>query len=335
LVYRDPEGVDEAMKVKKYNQQLSVSGIRISPFHFRKESAQERIEELATSIVELGLIHAVSVVEDPSGGYELINGHRRLLAHKHAKLKTIRSTVYEYEPHELADETVRRQSIAQFLLAANSAEPLIPVERARYWEQAMEKFAWDTADIARVHHVDEAQVIDDLMYLNLQDEVLKMVQAHPDSFSTEHLRILAEYSTPSAAKAWVMTPEEQVRVARELADQRDKKIVASPRAFRTHIQAEVKKRRNEAAAAKRRLGGGTEDPVKALYKLLGGVHKSIDTLVKADLSSIKEIDPADKGKAAQDIYGMAQQLIDFAEGPLQRLKTRQPAKAKATKAAAA
>ena len=321
------------VKVGGYSQELAVEKIRISPFHFRKESARERIEDLARSIHEVGLIHAVSVVEDPVGGYELINGHRRLRAHKHGKLKTIRANVYEYEPEELADESRRRQAIAQFLLAANSAEPLIPIERARYYAEAMDKFGWEPEDISRVHHVTVESVLGDLLFLNLEQEVLDMVQTAPESFTIEHLRILVEHSSPSIQKAWAMTPREQVDVAKALAEQRDKKLVESPTALRTHIKTIVKQRRNHAAAERRRLGSGSEDPVKGLYKRLGEIHKAVDQLVKADISSIKEIDPADKGKAAQDLYSMAQALIDFAEGPLQKLKTKSGAKAHETVAA--
>lgn len=312
------------MKIKEYSRELPVDKIRQSPHHFRKESAQEKLEDLAKSIQEVGLIHAASVVEAPSGGFELINGHRRWLAHKLVKLPTIRTNIYEYEPAELKDESLRRQAVAQFLLAANSAEPLIPVERARYYEEAMEKFGWEPKDLARVHHRSEEEVLEDLLFLNLEPSVLDLVQAHPDSFSQEHLRVIAEHASPSMKKAWAMTPSEQVDVAMALAEQRDKKLVQSPRALESHIKAIVRDRRERAKADNRKLGSrGGDDPVKALYRLLDGIQKSIDQLTKADLSTIAEIDPRDKGKASELLFTMAQQLIDLAEGPVQKLKTRQ------------
>jgi ParB/RepB/Spo0J family partition protein len=311
------------MKVKEYGKELPIAKIRQSPHHFRKESSSEKLDDLAKSIQEIGLIHAASVVEDPSGGFELINGHRRWLAHKKANLKSIRVNVYEYEKSELEDESVRRQAIAQFLLAANSAEPLIPVERARYYAEAMDKFGWEPKDLARVHHKSEDEILDDLLFLNLESQVLDLAQAHPDSFSQEHLRVLAEHSSASAKKAWAMTPGEQVEVATALAEQRDKKAVRSPRALETQIKAIVKERRNKVKAQNRKLGKGKEDPVKALYKLLDGVSKSIEQLTKADLSPVAEIDPRDKGKASESLFSMAQELIDFAEGPLAKLKARQ------------
>lgn len=316
------------MKPKRYGTELAVKQIRQSPFHFRKESAKEKLEELADSIGRLGLIHAISVVQD-GRSYELINGHRRLLAHKRLKQPKIRANVYEYEPEELADESRRRQAVAEFLLAANNSEPLIPIERARYYEEAIEKFDWSVEDIARVHNVSVRSVEDDLVFLSLDDRVMDMVESQPDRFTTDHLRILAEHSSPATAKAWRLEPDEQVRAAGQLARQEDKEIVESPVAWKSHVKGIVKKRRAAKAAANRKVGRGKEDPVKALFKLLESVDKQVGELAKADLSPIKAIRPEDKGQASQDLYRMAQQLIDFAEGPLQKLKTEKPAATKA------
>jgi ParB/RepB/Spo0J family partition protein len=316
------------MKAKKYSEQLPITKIRQSPFHFRKESAMEKMEDLAASIDSLGLIHAISVVDDGRGSYELINGHRRWLAHKHLKRKQIRSNIYEYEKDELDDEARRRQVVAEFLLAANKAEPLIPIERARYYAEAMDKFDWSVEDIARVHNVTVKSVQDDLVFLSLDDRVLDMVQASPDRFSTDHLRVLAENSSPTTRKAWRLEPDEQVKAAENLARQEDKEIVESPVAWESHVKGIVKKRRQAKAVANRKVGRGTEDPVKALFKLLDTTQKQLDELTKADVSSIKEIRPEDKGQVTQDLYAMAQQLIDFTEGPIQKLQTSKPAKSR-------
>jgi ParB/RepB/Spo0J family partition protein len=316
------------MKVREYSRELPVDSIRVSPHHFRKETVDQRLDDLAQSIKDVGLIHAVSVVTVAGGAYELINGHRRLRAHQHGGIPMVRANIYEYEPEELKDEQRRQQSVVKFLMAANNSEPLIPIERARYYEDAMTKFGWDTADIARTHNTPEADVINDLKFLNLDPRVLDLVQAHRDSFTQEHLRVLAEHATPSDKKAWTITPDEQVKAAEELAHQRDKKLVESSRAFKAHVQDIVKKRREDNKAAKRRVGHGSDDPVKSLFKLIEAARKSVDQVVKADLSPIKEIDARDKGAVYSDLLTMAQEVVDFAEGPVQQLKARGLAAAK-------
>ena len=211
------------------------------------------------------------------------------------------------------------------------SEPLIPVERAHYYAEAMEKFGWEPKDIARVHHVTEASVIDDLMFLSLTTETLKLVQGHMDSFSTETLRVLAENSTPHHAKAWTMTPEEQADVARAIALQQDKRLVESSRYLRAQIKEVVRKRRADRKAERRRLGSGGEDPTKTLYKLVETTRKQVDQLVKADLTSIPRIEPTDKGAIYLETLTMAQHLMQFADGPIQGLKVKgqQPTKPEA------
>jgi ParB/RepB/Spo0J family partition protein len=312
------------MKVKEYSAKIPVAKIRQSPFHMRKETSEQHLDQLVASIKKHGLIHAVSVVEGRNGRLELANGHRRWLAHKRGKIAEIRANIYEFDPAELADESLRRQAIAEHLLAANSQEALIPIERARYWDEAMEQFGWDEDELARVHNTTPERIADDMMYLNLDPQVFDLAQVHPDSFSDANLRLLAEYSTPSVNKSWTMTPTEQVAVAKELALQTDKKLVDSPTALKTHIKAVVTRRRQNAAQSKRKLGGKTEDPVKALFRLVDSVRKSVEELDKADVSSITVIDPRDKGKATQDLYDLAQQLIDLADMKIGKLKTRKP-----------
>lgn len=311
------------MKPKEYSQHLPLETISKSPHHMRKETAERGLDDLERSIKERGLIHAVSVVERPEGnGYDLINGHRRYLAHRQGGMKTIRANVYTYEPDELADEGKRRLSVSQFLLAANSAEPLVPIERARYYGQLIDELGWDVEAVAKAHRITLKSVEDDLMFLNLDERVLDLAAQHLESFTTDSLRILAENATPSAKRAWMMTADEQVQVAEAIAFQTDKKLVDSPTFLKSHIREIVRTRRQEKAKEKRRLGVGGDDPVKGLYKLIDAATKAIADLTKADLSSIKEIDPRDKGAAYQTTLGLAQELIDFAEGPVMKLRTK-------------
>lgn len=314
------------MKAKEYSKNVLVDQIRLSPYHFRKDTVAPRLEDLADSIRDLGLIHAVSLVEAPEGGLELINGHRRWKAHKLAGLPTIRANIYEYEPDELADEQTRQQAIVQFLLAANSAEPLIPVERARYYAEAMDKFNWTVEHLAAVHNVPVEEIIDDLMYLSVDQRVIDLVAAHPDSFTKESLRVIAENSSLKGKKAWVMTAEEQVQVAEALALQTDKKLVESARALEGHIREIVRKRRADSATEKKRMAG-TEDPVKALFRALDATKRSVDAMTHFDIAAVKEIHPKDKGAAYSDLLSMAQVLIDFADTKVQPMKAKAAATA--------
>ena len=212
------------MKIKVIGVDIPIKKITISPYHFRKETGDERLEELAKSMQKFGQIHAVSVIRK-NGANELINGHRRFKAAKLAGMETLRANTYEFEDHE-KDEATRRQVIAQFLLAANKQEPLVPIERARFWQWLIEELSMTQEDVAEVHNTSVDDINSDLMFLNLDTAVLDLVAAAPDRFSQQHLRVLATYASPGK-KAWRITPAEQKKLAQKLLTQEDKAASAS------------------------------------------------------------------------------------------------------------
>ena len=116
-----------------------------------------------------------------------------------------------------------------------------------------------------------------------------------------------------------------------IALQQDKRLVESSRYLRAQIKEVVRKRRADRKAERRRLGSRCEDPTKTLYKLVETTRKQVDQLVKADLTSIPRIEPADKGAIYLETLTMAQHLMQFADGPIQGLKVKgqQPTKPEA------
>ena len=76
------------MKVKEKNIKLEKI-TSISNFNPRKSMDASKIEELAKSIEENGLIHKVVVVLKQNKEYELISGQRRKLAFDKLGRKTI------------------------------------------------------------------------------------------------------------------------------------------------------------------------------------------------------------------------------------------------------
>jgi ParB/RepB/Spo0J family partition protein len=295
------------MKIKDIGLMIPVKKVTISPHHFRKETGDERLEDLANSLKKYGQIHAVSVIEK-NGGFELINGHRRLKAAKLADLPTLRANTYEFEAHE-GDDGARRQAIAQFLLAANKQEPLVPIERARFWQWCIEQLEMTQEDLAQVHSVPVEEIISDLMFLNLDTAVLDLVAAAPDRFSQQHLRVLAEYASPGK-KSWRITPSEQKKLAQKLLTQEDKAASASAKKFEAVVKYVVKERREKQTQMKQR---GPDENFKDLLRKIDGVGKAVKELVSFDLSLLPTVDPGDKNEIVGRIYNLADQLVQFGE----------------------
>jgi len=73
--------------------ELDIESIEINPFQPRTNFNEETLQELATSIRELGVIQPITVRKIEFNKYQLISGERRLRASKIAGLQTIPSYI--------------------------------------------------------------------------------------------------------------------------------------------------------------------------------------------------------------------------------------------------
>lgn len=74
---------------------LPTEEIYPNPNQPRKHFDEEKIEQLAMSINQYGLLQPVTVLQNPEGGYQLVAGERRLMACKRLKLEMIPAIIVE------------------------------------------------------------------------------------------------------------------------------------------------------------------------------------------------------------------------------------------------
>ena len=79
----------DAILPKTETPEITISKIQTNPFQPRKEFNEEALEELASSIKELGIIQPITVRKLGFDKYQLISGERRLLASEIAGLTKI------------------------------------------------------------------------------------------------------------------------------------------------------------------------------------------------------------------------------------------------------
>ncbi|WP_320034707.1 ParB/RepB/Spo0J family partition protein [Halarcobacter sp.] len=106
--------------------ELSVDLIKPNPNQPRKIFDEDKLRELSDSIVQHGLLQAVTVREDGKGGYILVAGERRLRAHKLANLDTIKATIIDIEEFKLRElaliENIQRDDLNIIELAYSYAQ---------------------------------------------------------------------------------------------------------------------------------------------------------------------------------------------------------------------
>jgi ParB/RepB/Spo0J family partition protein len=285
----------------------------------RRETTDQNMKELIDSIQRHGQIHPVSLMEREDSKFEVINGNRRTLAHRLGKMPTIRANIYRVPEGQ---EENRELLIQQHLYAANMAEPLLPIERARMFEAVMDEFGFSVEQVAESFEGETAQTVADALdFLAIDETVLDIVTANPGRFTEAHLRVLAEYAS-GAKKSWRMKPDEQVRIARELVDQTDKQVAADPRKFETRIKAVVKERRDRESERKAEIKRGQSDPIKSLFRAIEAVETQTKALIGLELDSIKSIDSADKGQAMKKVFDIIDALTVYNDDRLSKLPVR-------------
>jgi ParB/RepB/Spo0J family partition protein len=311
------------LEVVDIGRQMPLAQIAESAQKVRKETADQGLDDLLKSMRAHGQIHAISLVENGDGTYEVANGHRRVAAATRGDLPTLRANIYRVPAGE---EESRELLIQQHLYAANMAEPLLPVERARMFDALMRDFGFDVERVAEVFEGETPETVTDtLKYLAIDETVLDIIAANPEKFSEAHLKILAEYASPATKGAWRMKPEEQVKIAREVVDQVDKQMVRDPRKLETRIRAVVNERRAAERVKNTAAKKAQTDPVKALFKAIETVEGAVKQLRDLDLDAIKEIDAADKGNAIKRLYDVIEQVTVFNDSRLNKLKIRKAA----------
>ncbi len=95
--------------------EIDITKIKANPYQPRTEFDLEKIDDLAKSIKELGIIQPITVRKLSEDNFELISGERRLKASKIAGLKTIISFVRDANDVEMLEmslvENVQREDL--------------------------------------------------------------------------------------------------------------------------------------------------------------------------------------------------------------------------------
>ncbi len=146
----DDDGDETGSRTRLYNfeerrrlagrvAELELEAIRPNPYQPRKDFDETALDELATSIRQLGIIQPLTVRALGDGRYELISGERRLRASRRAGLKRVPAYVREADTEEMLEmaivENVQR-------------EDLNPVEVAIGYQRLMEEVGLTQEQVA-------------------------------------------------------------------------------------------------------------------------------------------------------------------------------------------
>lgn len=184
-------------------REIDIALVRPNPFQPRKQFDGEKLEELANSIKEHGVVQPI-LVRSKGEGYEIVAGERRWRASRLAGLKTIPAVVKDFSESQVME-------IA--LIENLQREDLNPIEEAEAYDRLVREFGLTQEDLARRLGKSRSQVANTLRLLNLGEGVRGRVAE--GKVSMGHAKLLLSVSDVKRQEALAQAIEAKGLSVRE------------------------------------------------------------------------------------------------------------------------
>ena len=169
---------DAAEKIEN----ISIDKIKPNRHQPRIIFNEEKLQELAESIKDNGLIEPIVVVRSVAPGeYELIAGERRLRACKLAGLTEIRAIIQEGASD--------KDKLDLALIENVQREDLNPIEEAKAYKKYSEEYKYTQEQIANIVKKNRSVIANTMRLLNLPENIQNMITE--GKISAGHGRMLA------------------------------------------------------------------------------------------------------------------------------------------------
>jgi len=161
---------------------ISIDKIKPNKYQPRLVFDEVKLNELADSIKQKGLIEPVMVVQSVvPGEYELIAGERRLRASKLAGLTEIKAIV-----NKAASD---KDKLDLALIENLQREDLNPIEEAKAYKLYSDKYKYTQEEISKIVNKNRAVIANTMRLLNLAEEIQDLISS--GKISSGHGRMLA------------------------------------------------------------------------------------------------------------------------------------------------
>lgn len=223
--------IQDEFEDKQNIKELRLSEIEPNKKQPRQNFDEEKIDALAQSIAEHGLIQPIIVTDKGNGFYGIVAGERRWRAAKKAGLKTVPVIIKEYSTEEAA----------QIALIENlQREDLNPIEEAMGYKSLLDEFNMTQESISKKIGKSRSAIANSLRLLSLNEDIMALVIS--GEISEGHARAVLSLPTKELRDALVskiISDSLNVRQAEALAKQLIKKTPIKAPAEKSDIQIEL------------------------------------------------------------------------------------------------
>ncbi len=263
---------------------IDTDKIKLNPYQPRREFDEARLEDLALSIKQYGVLQPLTVsrveVEKEEGGlsteYELIAGERRLRAAKLAGVTQVPAII------RVGDTSMMKLELA--IIENLQREDLNAVDRARAFFRLASEFKFTHAEIAKKMGRSREYVSNSLRILALPEEILnglsegKITEGH-----TRPILMLADHPEEQLVlfKEIVykkITVREAERLARKIAYDRVRKKEFMPDPEITELEEEFQEKLGTRVHIDRKELGGQ---IKIDYFSTDDLRQILDLIQKS------------------------------------------------------
>ena len=189
-------------------KRVPVEFLRPNPRNPRKDFPESKLDELAVSIRERGIIQPIVVRPMPHlpGAYEIVAGERRWRAAQRAGLHDVPIVVVEVDD---------RTSLEFAIVENVQRSDLNPIEEAAGYDRLIKEFGYGPGDLAQMLGRSRSHVANTLRLLNLAPSIQTMVT--DGRISAGHARALLSVRDPEGVARRVVDKGLNVRDVERIA----------------------------------------------------------------------------------------------------------------------
>ena len=167
-LFGDEKPKDKPQVISKSNT-VSISDLSRNPYQPRQHFSEQKLEELANSIKQNGVIQPIAVRQSKSdiNKYEIVAGERRWLAAQRAGLHEIPVNILELSDLE---------SLEVAIVENIQRDDLSPIEEARGYKRLSDEFKYDHENISKLMSKSRSHISNTLRLLTLPKDVIAMLE---------------------------------------------------------------------------------------------------------------------------------------------------------------
>lgn len=197
---------------------ISLALIVPSPHPIRSSWDDDKMNELAQSLREQGLIQPIKV-RPVNGVYEIVYGHRRVEAARRAGFTEIDATIEE------VDDT---GTMIQALIENVQREDMAPLDTARALKALKEMTGWSNMDIERRGIMLNSRVSEYLSLLNQPDAIKKLLSSDESSITPRHIRETSSFIADESVKLAILQKADEEQLSAAQTRQIAEAVAAAP-----------------------------------------------------------------------------------------------------------